>query len=98
MTRQKFDDLVKWIEQRYAGRPAALERSTSAWVVIGLAGILSYLALLFVLGFAAFTLGIVLEFQVGIWFLLGGVLMILFAISQAVVFLAVDPAPPEGAG
>ncbi len=98
MTRQEFDDLVKRIEQCYAGQPAALERSTSAWVVVGLAGILSYLALLFLLGFVAFALGIVLEFQVGIWLLVGGVLMILFAISQAVVFLAVDPTPPEGRG
>lgn len=98
MTRQEFDDLVKWIEQRYAGRPVVLERSTSAWVVIGLAGILSYLVLLFFVGVVAFALGIVLEFQVGFWLLVGGVLLILFAISQAVVFLAVDPAPSEGRG
>ena len=50
MTRQAFDDLVKRIERRYAGRPTALERSTSAWVVIGLAGIVSYLVFLFFLG------------------------------------------------
>ena len=40
--------------------------------------------------------GIVLPFEAGVWLLIAGVLLILYAISQAVVFLGLDPAPLEG--
>ena len=96
MTRQEFDDLVRRIEARYAGRPGALEGSTSAWVVFGLAGILACLTLLLLVGVAAFVGGIVLPFEVGVWLLIAGPLVILFAIAQAVVFLGLDPAQLEG--
>jgi hypothetical protein len=42
MTRQKFDALVERIELKYSGRPAALELATATWVVLGLAGIVSW--------------------------------------------------------
>jgi hypothetical protein len=96
MTRQEFDDLVRRIEARYAGRAAALRRSTTAWVVFGLAGILACLTLLFLVGAAAFVGGIVLPFQAGVWLLIAGALMIVYAIAQTVVFLGLDPAPLEG--
>ena len=96
MTRQEFDDLVRSIEARYAGRPAAAARSTSAWVVLGLAGIVVWLGVGLVVGVAAFIGGVVLPFQAGVWLLIAGVLLILFAIAQTVLFLGFDPAQLEG--
>jgi Zn-dependent protease with chaperone function len=96
MTRQDFDDLVRRIEARFAGRPAALERATAAWVALGLAGLVSWLALLLLLGAGAFAAGVVLEPAVGIWLLGVGVLLIVYGMTQAGLFLLVEVAPPDG--
>jgi Zn-dependent protease with chaperone function len=96
MKRKEFDELVRRMERRLAGRPASLERSATRWMALGLAGFLAWVALLFVLGFAAFVAGIVLPFEAGVWLLIVGVLILLFAISQAFVFLSVEHAPPKG--
>ena len=96
MTRQDFEHLVRRIEARCAGRPAALERSTAAWVVLGRAGILAWLALLSLLGGAAFAAGAMLEPAIGLWLLGGGVLLLVYATSQAGLFLLVEVAPPKG--
>src|SRR5215208_2494823 len=96
MTRQEFDALVRSIETRYAGRQAALERTSTAWVALGLAAIASWLCILFVLGALSFALGVLLEAP-GSLFCLGiGVALIVFAITQAGLFLLVDRDPPEG--
>lgn len=96
MTRQDFEDLVRRIEARYAGRPAALERATAAWVTLGRAAILSWLALLGLLGAAAFAGGVVLEPAVGLWLLAVGVLLIVYGLSQAGLFLLFEVDPPAG--
>ena len=61
MTRRQFDKLVERIEARYRGRPGALKHTTAMWVALGLAGIVSWVGLLLVLGAACFVGGIVLE-------------------------------------
>ena len=96
MTRKDFDDLVQRMERRHAGRPAALERSTTAWMVVGLAGFLAWVGLLFLLGIAAFAAGVVLPFEAGVWLLIAGVFIVLFATSQAFLFFSVEHAPPQG--
>jgi hypothetical protein len=96
MTRKEFDDLVRRMERRLAGRPAALERSATRWMALGLAGFLAWVGLLFALGLVAFIAGIVLPFEAGVWLLIGGVLILLFATSQAFVFFSVEHAPPRG--
>ena len=57
MTRHDFDALVHRIEDRYAGRQAALERATTRWVALGLAGMLSWLLLVTTVGLVLFVLG-----------------------------------------
>ena len=84
------------MERRHAGRPAALERSTTAWMALGLAGFLAWVGLLFVLGIAAFAAGVVLPFEAGVWLLIAGVLVVLFATSQAFLFSRRRAARPEG--
>ena len=96
MTRQKFDALVRQIEARYAGRQAALERATASWNSFGLAGLTAWLAFLFLLGALAFFGGVVLEPPGGLILLGIGVLIIVYAISQAGLFLLIDTAPPDG--
>ena len=61
MTRQDFDSLVRRIETRYAGRPAALKRASTAWVARGVAAIASWMSGLFVLGALSFVVGTLLE-------------------------------------
>lgn len=96
MTRHDFDALVRRTEARYAGRQAALERSTAAWVALGLAGIVAWLALLFLLGVGAFALGVVLEAPGGVILLAVGVPLIVYGVSQAGLFLLTEVSPPEG--
>lgn len=98
MKRAEFDDLVRRMERRLAGQPAALERATSAWMALGLAGFVAWVGGLFAAGAAAIAAGIVLPFEAGVWLLGGGILLVLFATSQAFVFFAVDHAPPKGRG
>src|SRR4051794_15611421 len=95
MTRQKFDDLARRIESRYSGRPGALERSTTAWVVLGLAGILSWVGLLFLLGAVAFAGGAMLGGP-GVLLLGAGVALFVYGVVQAALFLLVDLTPPDG--
>ncbi len=96
MTRLQFDELVRRIEARYAGRPAALERSTSAWMALGRAGILSWPAALFLLGSAAFAGGVVIEPGAGLVLLGIGVLLLVYMVSQAGLLLLVEVDPPAG--
>ena len=96
MTRKDFDDLVRRMERRHAGRPAALERSTTAWMALGLAGFLGWVGLLFAVGIAAFAAGVVLPFEAGVWLLIAGVFIVLFATSQAFLFFSVEHAPSQG--
>jgi len=96
MTRRDFDELVRRVEARYRGRPAALERGTAAWMALGMAGLLAWLALLFSLGAVAFGLGVVLEPGVGLWVIGLGVLLLVYAISQAGVSLLAEVDPPGG--
>jgi len=70
MTRHAFDELVQRIDARNGGRPEALERSASAWIVLGSAGILTYLGVLVLIGTAVFALGVVREFAIGVWLLI----------------------------
>ncbi len=96
MTRHDFDALVKEIEGRYASRQAALERSISAWVAFGLTGVVSWLALLFLMGAAAFASGMFLEAPLSIILLVVGVLLLVYGASQAGLFLLTEIAPPAG--
>jgi len=96
MTRHDFDALVRRIESRYAGRPAALGRATAAWVGVGQAGVLAWLAFLFGLGGAAFAGGVVLDPALGVWLLGLGVALIVYGVAQAGLFLLVDSARPDG--
>jgi hypothetical protein len=96
MKRQDFDDLVRRIESRYAGRQAALERATAAWSTLGMVGIAAWLGLLSLLGTAAFVAGVVLDPAAGIWLLGLGVVLIVYALSQAGLFLLIDRDRLEG--
>ncbi len=96
MTRKDFDKLVRRMEKRHAGRPAALERATTAWMALGLAGFIGWVGLLFALGVAAFAGGVVLPFEAGVWLLIAGVFIVLFATSQAFLFFSVEHAPSQG--
>lgn len=96
MTRQDIDALVRWIEARYTGRQTALQRASTAWVALGLAGIASWIGVLFGIGTIAFAAGAVVEPPGGIFLLILGVGLIVFAIMQAGLFLLVDQAPPQG--
>jgi Peptidase family M48 len=96
MTRQKFDRLVERIEARYRGRPAALERSTATWVVLGLLGFVSWVGFLLLLGLSFFGGGIVLEPPGSLWLLGFGAVLIVYGIMQAGLFLLVDLGLPKG--
>ncbi len=96
MTRKDFDKLVRRMERRHAGRPAALERATTVWMALGLAGFLGWVGLLFAMGIAAFAGGVVLPFEAGVWLLIAGVFIVLFATSQAFLFFSVEHAPSQG--
>lgn len=96
MTRQDFDALVHRIEARYAGRLAALERATASRVLLGRAGALAWLALLFLIGAGAFGVGAVLEPPAGLFLIGVGALVLAYAVSQAGVLLLVKIAPPRG--
>jgi Zn-dependent protease with chaperone function len=96
MTRQRFEELVRRIEARYDGRTAELERSTAVWIALGLAGIVSWVGVLLLLGTAAFAWGIVQGPGLGVALLGLGVLLILYGLSQAGLFLLVEHALPEG--
>lgn len=96
MKRQDFDDLVQRIETQFGGKQPALERSTAAWIRFGLAGILLWLCVLFGLGAAAFVGGIIVEPSIGVWLLGLGVLLIVYALSQAGYVLLVEGTGPKG--
>ena len=96
MKRQDFDDLVQRIETQFGGKQPALERSTAAWIRFGLAGILLWLCVLFGLGAAAFVGGVIVAPSIGVWLLGLGVLLIVYALSQAGYVLLVEGAPSEG--
>src|SRR5262245_25782628 len=96
MTRQEFDALVRRIEGRYAGRQAALERTSTAWVVLGLSAIASWIGVLLALGALAFVLGVMIAPPGGIVAIGLGVVLIVFAVTQAGLFLLVDQVPPDG--
>ncbi len=96
MTLHDFDELVRRMERRHAGRPRSLERATTAWMAAGLAAFVALVLFLFGLGLAAFAAGVMLPFESGIWLLLAGVAAFLYATSQAFLLLSVDHAPPSG--
>ena len=96
MTRRDFDELVGRIGSRYDGRQLALERATTAWVVFGLAGLLSWLALVFAAGIALFAVGIVLPQGIGIVAIAVAVLVLVYGVAQAGMLLVVDLGKPEG--
>jgi Zn-dependent protease with chaperone function len=96
MTRAKFHELLQRIEDRYRGRPAALERSMTAWVRLGLAAVSAWLLFLFGLAFAAFAAGVMIEPPGGLLLLAVGVAIGLYALTQAGLFLWLEPATPDG--
>ena len=96
MTRRKFDELVERVEARYHGRPAALQRATATWVGLGLAGILAWVGFLLITGTLLFICGIVVVPPTGLWILGIGVLLIVFGVRQACLFLLVDIGSPKG--
>ena len=65
-------------------------------MALGLAGFLAWVSLLFALGIGALAAGAVLPFEAGVWLLIVGLLIVLFATSQAFVFFSVTPEPPKG--
>ena len=96
MTRRKFDELVERIEDRYRGRPAALQRATAAWVGLGLAGIVAWVGFLLIAGTLLFICGIVVEPPAGLCDLDIGVFLIVFGVRQACLFVLVDIGSPKG--
>ena len=96
MTRQDFDALVRRIEDRYAGRQAALERATTLWVALGLAGLLSWLLLVTGMGLLLFVLGAFAEAPLSIVLIVMGVPLTLYGVLQTLYILRVELAPPEG--
>ena len=66
------------------------------WVALGLAGIVSWVGFLLVLGLVCFVGGILLELPAGLWVLGLGVLLIVFGVMQAGLFLMVDLGFPAG--
>jgi Zn-dependent protease with chaperone function len=96
MTRRKFEELARRIEARYAGRPAALERATLAWVALGLAGVVAWVGVLLVAGILLFVLGIALGMEGGFIILGFGVLVIVYALSQAGLLFAADVHRKDG--
>jgi hypothetical protein len=96
MTRQAFDALVHHIEKRYAGRQTALERATTMWVGLGLAGLLAWLLFVTGIGLLLFIVGAIAEPPLGIVLICIGVPVTLYGILQAYYILQVELAPPEG--
>ncbi|WZO98264.1 M48 family metallopeptidase [Isosphaeraceae bacterium EP7] len=96
MSRGNFHSLLRRVDERYAGRPAALERSTTGWVRLGQSVVAAWLLLLFGLAASTFVAGVVVEPPGGLFLLALGVAIALFAISQAGIFLLVEAPPPEG--
>jgi hypothetical protein len=96
MTRRKFDELVERIETRYHGRPAALQRATTAWAALGLIGIMAWVGFLLVVGSLLFICGIVVEPPAGLSILGIGVLLVVLGVRQTCLFLLVDIGVPKG--
>jgi len=92
MTRLQFDALVRRIEARYAGRPAALELATAAWVAAGRGFALGWIALLIAAGLGVALAGIVVEPPAGLVLLGLGVGLIVYAIAQAGLLMSAEPA------
>ncbi|WP_435018609.1 M48 family metalloprotease [Tundrisphaera sp. TA3] len=96
MNRAEFHELLRRIDERYRDRPEALERSTTAWVRLGVAVVAAWLTFLSGLAGAAFALGVVIEPPGGLAFLAIGVGLALYAIAQAGLFLLLEPPTPDG--
>jgi hypothetical protein len=96
MKRRDFDALVQRIETRYIGRHPALERATTAWVALGLGGILAWVGLLLLLGAGLFALGVTAEHGYSVLLLGAGAALIVYAISQAGLFLLVEHSSSDG--
>ena len=96
MTRREFDELVRWVEARYQGRPEALERAAASWIRLGQGGAVAWVLFLLALGGASFVGGIVLAPEFGVWLLGIGAALIVYAISQAALFLMANPPPVDG--
>ena len=96
MNRQEFDALVRRIAARYDGRSEALARSSAVWVGLGLAGILAWIVFCLASGGAAFALGVMLPGGLGVPVIGLGAFLIVYGLSQAVVFMGVDAGTPNG--
>jgi Zn-dependent protease with chaperone function len=96
MTRSDFAELARRIEVRYQGRQAALERATRRWVALGLAGVLLWIGVLLFLGSALFLGGVVAGPETGVWLIGFGVLLIVYGLSQAGLFLLTERARVGG--
>ncbi|QEH32768.1 Protease HtpX [Aquisphaera giovannonii] len=98
MKREAFDDLVRWVEARYAGRPRALERAVVRWVRIGRGALLSWIAGLLGGGVALCVLGVVVAAEAGaaIVLLALGAGLLAYCFSQAGFLLLAEPTPRQG--
>ena len=96
MNRADFHELLRRVDDRYQGRPEALERSTTRWVQLGVAVVRAWLLFLTGLAGLAFILGVVIEPPGGLCFLPIGVALALYAITQAGLFLLLEPLIPDG--
>jgi Zn-dependent protease with chaperone function len=96
MKRLEFDDLVRRLEARFAGRQRALQRNVALWIVLGLVGIVSWLLLLGLLGLVLFVAGAFVQAPFNVILIGAGVALILYALCQAAYILWVEPPPRQG--
>lgn len=95
MTREQFDQLVRAIETRYAGRPEALARRAALWALIGYGWFASTAMVVLVLSGFFFFLGIRAAPE-GILFCVLGGLVLIAGGAGVVRTLWIQLAPPEG--
>lgn len=96
MTRVEFDDLVRAVEARYAGRQAALERRIALWVVLGLMGIVFWLLILVALGLFLLLLGAMQAAPLSLIMIAAGTCLTLYGLCQTVYMLRIEPVRREG--
>lgn len=96
MTRLEFDNLVRRLEVRYAGRQRALEHAAARWVVLGLTGIVAWAVLLLLLAAALLAAGAIVPLPGNLLLLAGGAALGVYGLCQLAYILQVEVTPRQG--
>jgi Zn-dependent protease with chaperone function len=96
MTRTAFDALVTRIEAATARSPWRLRPSLAFWALLGYAGFLSQLFIVWVIGVSLTYMGLVAEHNAGSWLVIIGICICILGSVTSIRHLWVSFGTPEG--